>query len=321
VSRHEGHRTDAAGQRADCPHAPHDFSCGPVHDNLCAFAHQGPCEAVPPICPACHTALPRVVVSSIAHTVREEGVRILSCSACEQRSFYYDAELFCTVCDWLVPDVNDKLAERFAANGGPYSSDPGMCPGCGQTGAGPEMSFPIACPGCGAGHRISQRNVSTTAEVTVGCRSCNFPITIPPSVWCPECHLNLRGLPKITELIKEANEPDIPVGDNVKEPPLDRVARRVIALADASEGRYHRLSDTQNGLLLNTRHLDTVLFNEGRVADWILDQVRLRSLGHRLHRDGGIELMQAVAGRVSALGRRTLRYVEFVWDGIGGWRK
>jgi hypothetical protein len=113
------------GQRADCPHAPHTFSCGPLHTQLCVFAHQGACAAVHPVCPACHTAHPDVVVSSIAASVRAEGVCIAGCSACGRLSFRYDADLVCGVCGWLVPDVNERLAERFAANGGPFVPDPG----------------------------------------------------------------------------------------------------------------------------------------------------------------------------------------------------
>jgi hypothetical protein len=321
VPRFEGHGTDAvAGQRADCPHAPHDFSCGPIHDEICAFAHQGSCEAVHPICPACFTARPGVVVSSIAHAVERDGVCVSGCSACERRTFRYDAELFCSVCEWLVPDVNDRLAERYTANGGAYDPGPGTCPGCHQAGAGPALTFPITCPGCGAGHMINQRGVSTTAETFVRC-ACRYTITIPADVWCPGCHLNLRNLQKISALIKKANGPDRQVGDNVKEPPLDRAARRVIGLATAGERQSRTLTAVQQSLMLNVDHLDMLLFNEGQIADWILDQVKLRSLGHRLHRDGGLDLMQAVAGRVAALDPGMLRHVEYAWDGIGDWQR
>ncbi|MFJ4190581.1 hypothetical protein [Kitasatospora sp. NPDC089509] len=321
MARPEEPGTDAvAGQRTDCPHAPHDFSCGPVHRDLCAFAHQGACAAVHPICPACFTAHPDVVVRSIAGAVARDGVRISNCSACERLSFRYDAELFCSVCDWLVPDVNERLAERYAANGGEFAPGSGECPGCRQTGAGPALTFPIACPGCGAGHMVPQQKVGTTTGAVLRC-ACHFAITIPAEVWCPGCHLNLRNLQKISALVKKANEPDEQLGDNVKEPPLDRAARRVIGLATAGERRSRTLSEAQQSRLLNGRHLDTLLYNEGQIADWILDHVKLRSLGHHLHRDGGTDLMLAVAERVAAMDRGILRYVESVWDGIGTWQK
>ncbi|MER5853153.1 hypothetical protein ABT126_40960 [Streptomyces sp. NPDC002012] len=136
-------------------------------------------------------------------------------------------------------------------------------------------------------------------------------------MWCPGCRLNLRGLQKITALIKKANEPDSQVGDNVKEPPLDRAARRAIGLASAGERWSRTVSAARQRQMLDGDHLDMLLFNDGQIADWILDQVKLRSLGHRLHRDGGMDLMASVAQRVGALDHGMLRFVEAVWDGIG----
>ncbi|MFF3129227.1 hypothetical protein ACFVRD_45070 [Streptomyces sp. NPDC057908] len=136
-------------------------------------------------------------------------------------------------------------------------------------------------------------------------------------MWCPGCRLNLRGLQKITALIKKANEPDSQVGDNVKEPPLDRAARRAIGLASAGERWSRTVSAARQRQMLDGDHLDMLLFNDGQIADWILDQVKLRSLGHRLHRDGGMDLMASVAQRVGALDHGMLRFVEAVWAGIG----
>lgn len=314
-------RPEDTGQRADCPHAPHDFSCGPRHDGICALTHRGPCEAVHPICPACFTAHPGVVVSSIALLVEQDGFRDSNCSACEQITFHYDAELFCRVCNWLVPDANEKLAQRYAANNGAFEPELGTCPGCRQSEAGLPLAFPITCPGCGASHMVDQRAVSTTTGLRVYC-ACRYTITVPADVWCPGCHLNLRTLQKITALVKTANEPQAQqLGENVKQSPVDRVALRAIGLATAGERRSRTLTHEQQRLMLRAAHLDMLLFNEGQIADWILDQVKLRSLGHRLHRDGGMRLMQAVAGRVAVLDRGTLRLVEIVWDGIGEWQK
>ncbi|MFB7507047.1 hypothetical protein [Streptomyces broussonetiae] len=259
------------------------------------------------------------MVPSIARAVAQDGERVASCSKCEQRVFHYDAELFCSVCRWLVPDVNDRLAERYAATGGACAPDEGACPGCRQSGAGPAVVFPVMCPECGASHRISQRDVSLTTGATLRC-DCHFPIAIPADVWCPGCRLNLRGLQKISALIKKANEPDSRVGDSVKQPPLDRTARRVIGLACAGERWSRTVSPARQGQLLDGDHLDMLLFNDGQIADWILDQVKLRSLGHRLHRDGGMALMAAVAQRVGALDHGVLRLVDMVWDGIGDWQ-
>lgn len=307
---------EVTGQRADCPHAPHDFSCGPIHGDICAFAHRGGCEAVHPICPACQTAHPRVVVSAIAHAVAADGVRVSGCNECDQITFRYDADLFCPVCKWLVPDVNDKLAERYMANGGAFAADPGECPGCRQTGAGHPLTFPITCPACGTSRMVSQESVSKTTETAVRC-TCRYVISVPPDVWCPSCRLNLRSLHKITALIKQANEPDNQWGENLKEPPLDRTARRVIGYATVAERRARAQTSRRQNQMLTVGQLDLLVFNEGQIADWMLDHVKLRAIGQRLARDGGADMVAAVADRVAALEPRILRYVEDVWDGIG----
>lgn len=317
----ENHAATGSGQRADCPHAPHDHSCGPRHSGYCAFEHPGQgCEAVHPVCPGCYAAHPDIIVSSIAARVAREGTYFTGCSDCEQRTFHYDAELFCAVCEWFVPDVNEKLAERYAAQAGTYAPDPGTCPGCGLAGAGPELIFPFRCASCGSSRRLSQRSADKKTVVSAMCTECSGATRIPPTIWCPECQLNLRNLSQITELIREANEVRAPVGDNVKEPRLDQVARQVSVLALAGERRFRSLTEVQKNLILDKEHLDLALLNEGRVADWVLDTIRLRSIGHRLHREGGTALMRSVHGRVSVLNREAARLVEMWWDKIGDWQ-
>jgi hypothetical protein len=63
------------------------------------------------------------------------------------------------------------------------------------------------CPKCGSGSRIPQEAVNTEYGVTARCADdkCGSYITIPASIWCPDCKLNLRALSKITELITAAN--------------------------------------------------------------------------------------------------------------------
>lgn len=102
-------------QRQDCPHAPHGGSCGPVHAGECLFHHPGTlCSAVRPVCPACRQAALGVHVSSILSRLRHEGQPLnLGCGKCGELSFYYDPELFCAKCEWLVPDVNERLASRY----------------------------------------------------------------------------------------------------------------------------------------------------------------------------------------------------------------
>lgn len=312
--------TRPAGQREGCPHTPHDHSCGPLHGGLCALEHPGGCEAVHPICPACYAAHPGTIVRSVAAAVAREGIHFAGCSECEQRTFQYDADLFCRVCRWFVPDVNEKLAERYAAQAGSLPLDPGKCPGCHVSGAKPAISFPFQCSVCGSTRRLNQRDVPKTGEVSALCDECGGSTRIPTTIWCPECQLNLRNLTQITELIEEANEVQAPVGDNVKEPPLDQVARRVGALATASERRFRSITEVQQNLIIDPGHLDIVLFSDGRVEEWILDAVKLRSIGYRLHREGGMRLMQDVHARVSVHNRGVARSVDMWWDKIGDWQ-
>lgn len=309
-------------QRADCPHLPHDSPCGAVHDGPCVVVHKEACEATHPICPACHTDAFRVHVPAIVIGVRQDGVIIGSCSTCEQRSFRYDADLICPTCDWLVPDVNDRLAERFEANGGPFAAKPGECSGCGQRGAGPPISFPVTCPKCGSADRIPQEVVNTKGGVTARCANdkCGFGITIPASIWCPDCKLNLRTLSKITELIAEANSTDLMVLDNVKESGLDRLARILVTLVNVHDRWCGRLTAEQRRQLIDTRHLDALLFGDKPVEEWIHGQVELRAIGHQLDRDGGNDLMQKVAKRASELSETpVLGIINATWDGIGNW--
>jgi hypothetical protein len=195
-------------QRADCPHAPHDGPCGAVHDGPCVLVHQGACAALMPMCPACRTVRIGVYVPSIVAKVRDEGTHIAGCGECGELSFSYDATLVCGTCDWLVPDVNDQLAARFAANGGPFVAKLGVCPGCGLDGAGHPVSFPIRCPSCATASRCDQQAVDTSIGATASCSNnpCGFAIRIPATIWCPECRLNLRDLATISSLIKEANK-------------------------------------------------------------------------------------------------------------------
>ena len=99
------------GQRADCPHTPHPYSCGPVHEGPCALVHQGRrCETVHPICPACRTPALRVHVPSILNRMRRENVSALTlgCSACGRAEFHYTLDMFCEQCEWLKPHVNER---------------------------------------------------------------------------------------------------------------------------------------------------------------------------------------------------------------------
>jgi hypothetical protein len=278
---------------------------------------------VQPVCPSCHTVAVRVMVPSVASRVRKEGEVVLRCSSCQQPSFRYDSDLICAACDWLVPHANDILAERFEDNSGAFQTGPGDCPGCGHAEAQPPVDFPVACPKCGTGFRIPQSVVSPKTGVETMCpdKSCGFQFTIPPGVWCSECHLNLIPLNKIAELITELTDTDPIVWDNVKESPLDRTARRLVALVDIHD-RWSRsgLSKEQSLLMFDWRLLDKLLSRKEPVEDWLRCQVEIRAIGHQLNQQGGMDLMVEVIERANQLSRGVLRIIEVTWDRIGEWR-
>src|SRR5262249_4065064 len=107
---------------------------------------------------------------------------------------------------------------------------------------------------------------------------------------------------------------------NVKENPLDRLARRLVALVDIHTRWSGRLTAEQRDLIFNARHLDALLSGDKPIEEWIRYQVEIRAIGHRLNQDGGMDLMQKVAYRASALSQvPALRIIEVTWDGIGDW--
>jgi hypothetical protein len=297
----------AASPRADCPHAPHG----------------GPCGKVQPICPACHTLRTQVFVPSIVRRVQRDGAATLQCSGCEKRSFNYDAELVCVTCQWLVPDVNDRLAERFAGNRGPAASDPDVCPGCGNRGATWPVAFPVTCPSCATPSMIPQEAVSTAGGVTAMCsnQACGFPIVIPAAIWCPDCRLNLRTLSKITALVQEANNRDPKARQPFYRGPLEQVADRLAALVDANERRYDELSPPQRKLIFDAAYLDALVAGGGPADEWIRDQVEIRAIGHQLNREGGTQLMRQAAERAATMSKTAgaLRILDVSWDRIGDW--
>jgi len=163
---------------------------------------------VQPVCPACRTVRTQVIVPYIVNMVRKNGTEISKCSGCGIRSLRYDADMICATCQWLVPDVGDRLLERFTANGGPFAPRPGACPGCGREGAAWPVSFPVQCPRCATASMVDQNAVNHRAGLHALCsnKGCRYPIKIPAAIWCPDCHLNLRPQAQISELIGKANQ-------------------------------------------------------------------------------------------------------------------
>ncbi|MFG3200407.1 hypothetical protein [Streptomyces sp. NPDC048192] len=309
--------------RQDCPHAPHDGSCG--HEGECRFAHHGKeCEAVRPVCPACLDEARPAVVADIVSRVRRNGEVVLRCSTCEQLSFRFDAELVCDVCQWLVPHVNEELEDRFAAQGGGFPPQPGSCPGCSAQMAPLRDPFDLSCPKCGRSVVLSLRSLEPGCTVSTMCpnRECGEYITIPPSIWCPVCGENLRPLDVIRKLTLEANDVRLTTRSNVREDEDTQLARRLAAAAESGMRRYSYLSDEQKNLLLNLRYLDSVALSAESPEEWIRDVAEIRAAGHEINRKGGMRAMQEMHQRVMELGmehRDAARQIELYWDGIGDW--
>jgi hypothetical protein len=175
--------------RPGCPHAAHDGSCG--HGGDCAFAHfNQDCPGTRPICPACLDEVRASMVPGIVAAVRQAGGDrlVLRCSSCEQLSFQVDAGLICDLCEWLVPHANEELESRYALNGGAFAPPPGSCSRCGDQMPRPDGPFSFGCPKCGQSVFLTL-DLTPGSSVTTMCpnKECGQFITIPPSMWCPEC--------------------------------------------------------------------------------------------------------------------------------------
>lgn len=309
--------------RPGCPHAPHDGACG--HKGSCMFAHhQQECEAVRLVCPACFEEERPRVIPDIVELIRRQGELVLRCSACELLSFQLDADLICDMCEWFVPQVNEELEDRFAANNGPFAPRPGSCPGCGQQMPRPDDIFSLGCPKCGQDVTLPLESTAAGMTINTMCRSreCGQYITIPSAIWCQECGKNLRPMDVVRKLTLEANDVRLASRSNVREDEDTRTARSLAVAAESSTRRYDYLSDDQRRLLRDKAYLDEVAFSSVPPAEWLRDIIQIRRAGHEINRRGGMRAMQEMHQRVMELGvayRGAARHIELYWDGIGDW--
>ncbi|MGX1675192.1 hypothetical protein [Streptomyces sp. NPDC055400] len=309
--------------RPGCPHAPHDGSCG--HDGACMLAHHGrDCDAVRPVCPSCFDEVFPSRVPDIVEQVRRAGELVLRCSSCEQLSFQFDTDLICHLCHWLVPDANEELEDRFAANGGEFPPQPDSCPGCSNQLPQLEGPFTFGCPKCGQSVILAQDafRPGTTIKTMCPNRECGLYITIPPSIWCRVCGQNLRPLDVARRLTLEANDTRPPARSNVREGDSTRLSRRLAEAADAGLRNYPYLSKEQQGLLLDRGYLDSLIPSADQADAWVRGAVEIRAAGHQLNRNGGMRAMQETHQQVMELGlnyRDAAREIERLWDGIGDW--
>jgi hypothetical protein len=255
--------------------------------------------------------------------VRSDGTNIAACGECGELSFYYDSAVICKACQWLVPNVNELLAERYVANGGPFARDAGVCTGCGHDRAVWPISFPIKCPRCAAVSVIDQRAVNPDTGVSAVCANevCGFAITIPASIWCPDCRLNLRNPTMISALVRDANKGYAFAHHNGERGNLEAIARQLVVLVDAQEQRYNQLTNEQRKLVIAGDHLDQLVELAKPSEDWIRNAVEIRGVGHKLDREGGKPLMENVARRAAALAPAPdiFDVIAMYWDGIGEW--
>jgi hypothetical protein len=279
---------------------------------------------VRPVCPACLNEERPATVPDIVGLVHQGGDVMLRCSSCEQLSFRLDADLICDVCHWLVPQVNEGLAERFAANGGGFAPEPGSCPGCSHQIPEPPGSFSIGCPRCGRSVILPLASFKPGTTYVTQCpnNECRHSITIPPSIWCLVCGQNLRPLNIVRRLTLEANDTRLETGRNVREDDTTRLARRLAEAAEYNERGFRYLSEEQQHLLLDRRYLDSIISSADSPEEWIRGAVEIRAAGHELNRKGGMRAMREVHQRVMELGRgyrSVARLIEVYWDGIGDW--
>jgi hypothetical protein len=318
----DGSAQSSGDVRPDCPYAPHDGVCG--HQGECRFAHHGrECDAVRPVCPACFDEARPWVVAGIVSRVRQSGELNLRCSSCERLSFRFDAESICASCHWLVPDVNEQLADRFAANGGDFASRRGSCPSCGDQMPQPPDPFAFSCPACGHSVVLHLRSIRPGGDVVILCpnRDCGESITMPRTMWCRQCG-DLRPLTVVRKLILAANDAHLVASSNVREDEDVRLARRLAAAAESSTRSYPRLSAEQKSLLTDSRYLDAMAF-AADPDEWIRGVAEIRAAGHRINQAGGMRAMQEMHRKVLELGtgyRNAARHIELYWDGIGDWR-
>ncbi|MFD7402142.1 hypothetical protein ACFV7R_05590 [Streptomyces sp. NPDC059866] len=124
------------------------------------------------------------------------------CLGCRQVTFVFEPDMVCAPCQRLLPDLNQRLRERFAVQG-PGSSEGMACVGCGFGERIPHMAQVVACPHCTGDLAIAQDDFPREG-MFLSCPSCGGSVRIPPTVWCPDCGLNFRRK-GIADLVREAN--------------------------------------------------------------------------------------------------------------------
>ena len=309
--------------RTDCPHAPHDVACG--HAGSCKQAHHGTeCEAVRPTCPACFQEVRPMAVPGLVQEIRRSGELLVRCSSCEALSFAFDAGLVCETCQWLVPEVNEELEDRFSANGGVFDPSPGACAACSQQMPGLDRAFSLDCPRCGTNVFLLLDKATPGDTITTMCpdSACGQFITLPATIWCQECGQNLRSPEVVRKLTLAANALRLPDSVDSRESEDVRLARRLANAAESLDRRYSYLTQQQKNLVHDESFLDSLISSPSPLADWVRDAVEMRAIGHERYRAGGMRALRETHQLIMELGvdhRVAARTVEQYWGGIGEW--
>lgn len=154
------------------------------------------------MCPACGGEDSDFVGGAVARNVMRDGSVTTHCRACREVSFIFEPDMVCTDCLYLLPDLNERLRERFAVQG-PGSSEGLACIGCGFMERTPRMAQTVGCPHCSGELSVEQDDCPQQGMI-FPCEFCGKAVRIPPTVWCPDCGLNFRR-DGFADLVSEAN--------------------------------------------------------------------------------------------------------------------
>jgi hypothetical protein len=147
------------------------------------------------------------------------------------------------------------------------------------------------CPSCGAKNSVDSSNVQVT----------------PLDEQRPSSPLS--------------SSPSNQSADSASEQQRAQIARRIAELIDFNQVHYGELDKEQKAQATDWRHLDAIISSGAAPPDWISHAVELRSIGHQLNRQGGVQLMRETAEQAHGLSKFGVRQVIVLfWDGIGGWQ-
>lgn len=154
-------------------------------------------------CPGCEHQMNDYNEASLVRRIASAGSWTAPCDRCGHETFVFGSESVCKRCHRLRADVNEYLAQRFAALHGRPPRE-GFCPGCQEIGKAAPITLAITCPYCARESWVAEDQISQTHGAVMSCSGCSRSVRIPATVWCPDCGLNIRR--HVNRLITEANQ-------------------------------------------------------------------------------------------------------------------